>query len=87
VDGAHDIFDAHLRLHKVAVGAEGFTTGTLVVARKRGHHNYLYVFCFRGAAKDVEHVKTANLWHHDVADDEVGAFFDGHCEGFFTVTC
>jgi hypothetical protein len=87
VDGANDIFNTNLRLHKVTIGAKGFTPSTLIVAGKRGHHNNLYVFCFRSTTEDVKHVEPANFRHHHVADDEVRAFFNCHCERFFTVAC
>lgn len=69
MDSSDDIFNADLGFDKVTVGAEGFAAGTLVFTRERCHHDDFNVFRFRGTAEDVQHVKAADFWHHDVADD------------------
>lgn len=85
MDDTNDVFDTDLRFDDVTVGAERFAALALVVRAERGHHNDLDIFGLGGTAQDVEHVKTADFWHHDVADDQLWTFFDGHCQCFFAV--
>ena len=85
MDGADDILDAYLRLDEVAVCSESDATLALIFAGKRGHHDDLDVFCLCGRAKNIEHVESADLWHHHVTDDKVRAILDGHGQRFFPV--
>ena len=68
MNGPNDIFNANLRLNKVAVGAKLLTALSLIFTRQGCHHNNLNVFCFCGRAKNVEHIETANLRHHYIAN-------------------
>jgi hypothetical protein len=85
VDSTNDIFDADLRFHEVTICTELDTTLALVFTGKRGHHNNFYIFCLGSRAQDIQHIKTTNLWHHDIADDQPWLFFDSHGKGFFPV--
>ena len=86
MDDADDIFDTDLGFDKIAVGTELFTALALVFGAEGGHHNDADVFRLGRGAQDVEEVKTTNLRHHHIAHDELWTLFDGHGEGFFTVT-
>jgi hypothetical protein len=85
VDRADYIFNTYLRFNKVAVGTKGFASGSLVVARECGHHDYFDILGFSGAAEDIEHIEAANLRHHDVTNDKVGTFFNSHCKRLFAI--
>lgn len=43
------------------------------------------IFGFGRRPKYIKQIKPANLRHHDITDDELGALFDRHGERFFTV--
>jgi hypothetical protein len=87
VDCANNILDTNLRFHKVAVGSKRDTSLALIFARECCHHDDFYVFGLGGAAQNVQHVKTTDLWHHYITDNEVRTVFDGHSERFFAVAC
>jgi hypothetical protein len=63
-----------------------FTPLALIFGAEGGHHDNLNVFCLCRRAEDVEHVKATDFWHHDVTDDELRPFFNGHSKRFFAVT-
>jgi hypothetical protein len=50
----------------------------LIFAGKRGHHDNFNVFCFGCGTEDIEHVETADFWHHNVANDKGRTFFNCH---------
>jgi hypothetical protein len=85
VNCSYDIFYANLRFNQITVGTESLAASTLIFAGKRGHHNYLYIFCFGGRTKNVEHVEAANFWHHNIADDKLRALFNCHSKRFFPI--
>jgi hypothetical protein len=57
----------------------------LVFAGKRRHDNHPNIFGLCCRTQDIKHIKAADFWHHDVADDKLWPFFYRHSEGFFTV--
>ena len=85
MDGTDDVFDTYLRLDEVAVCSESDATLALILAGKRGHHDDLDVFCLCSRTQDIEHVESADLWHHHVTDDEIRAILDSHGQRFFPV--
>ena len=85
MNGTNDVLDTNLGLDQVAIGAERFTAGTLIVAAQGGHHDDLDVLGLGRATKNIEHVETADLRHHHVANNQVGTLFDGCCERFFAI--
>jgi len=85
MDGPDDVFDADLGLDQIAISAEGFAAGALILATERGHHDYFDVFGFGSGSKNIKHIETADLWHHHVAHDELRTFFDSHRKRFLTV--
>jgi hypothetical protein len=86
VDRANDVFDAYLRFDQVAVGAKRFTARSLIFTGKSGHHDYFDRFSLCRRAQNVEHIKAADFWHHNIADDKLWPLFDCHRERFFTVS-
>jgi hypothetical protein len=43
----YDIFDAYLGLYEIALGPQCFAALSLIVARKRRHHDYFNILRFR----------------------------------------
>jgi hypothetical protein len=58
----------------------------LFFTREGGHHDNLDVFCLGSATQDIEHVKPANLRHHDITYNQVWTIFDRHCQSLFPIT-
>jgi hypothetical protein len=58
----------------------------LFFARQGRHHDNLDVFCFSSAAEDIEHVKSTDFWHHDIAQNQVWTILDRHCQSLFPIT-
>lgn len=85
MDDAYDVFDTDLRFDQVAVRTELFAALALVFAGERGHHDNFNVFGFGRGTQNIQHVEAADLWHHDVADNQLRTFLDSHSQCFFAV--
>jgi len=85
VDSADDVFDPHLRLYEIAIGTERFPACPLIFAGECGHHDNFDIFCFSSRTQNIQHIETADLRHHDIANNELRSFLNRHSQGLFPV--
>jgi hypothetical protein len=81
----YDVFNSDLRLNEVAIGTKAFTSLTLIFAAEGGHHNHLDTLCLSCRSQDIEHVESADLWHHHVTNNKIRTILDRHGQCFFAV--
>jgi len=82
---SNDILDTNLGFDQIAISTKGLAALALFLRAEGSHHNDFYTLGFGGRAQDIEHVKTTDLWHHNVAYDQGRPLFDGHRQRFFAV--
>lgn len=81
----YNVADNHLGFNEVIVYTEALGTLFVGFLAEGCEHDYLEVSGFWSVAEDVEHIETADFWHHGVEQHEVGLVFFCSCEGIFPV--
>jgi hypothetical protein len=79
------VFQGNLGLNQVPVGAKAVGALLVIVLAKGGKHDNLDVFHAGGVAQNVEHLKAADLRHHNIGYYEVGTFGLSDHQGLFAV--
>lgn len=82
---SHNVFKGNLGFYQVTVGAQGVGAGFVFGLAKGGEHDDLNIFEAVGITQDIEHLKTANAWHHDIRNNEVWLLFFGDDQRVFAV--
>lgn len=86
LDALHHVRDNNLGFHEVIVDAEADGALFVTVLAERSKHDDLDVGRLGRVTQDIEHVKTADLWHHGIEKYKIGSVFAGGSKGVFPVS-